>query len=151
MNTLTIRSHQTLLPVDYIGTVGGGLLPEIFGAVHQYDTADHHVIELSVPGMTSHDIKVELKNPVLWITAQRTVKDPVSGKREIRGLPYQRTFIVPRDCEADKITAKCRNGMLTIKIKKAKCSKPIKIPVTGQIAARVSWLKRLQERAASLF
>lgn len=151
MNPLTIRSHKTILPADHIGTLGGGLLPEMFGSVHQYDTELHHVIELAVPGMTSHDIKVELKSPVLWISAQRTVHDPVSGKREVRGLPYQRSFIVPRNCEAGAITAKCRNGMLTVKIRKSKRPKPFRITVSGPQAPGIHWLRRLQQKAVSLF
>jgi HSP20 family molecular chaperone IbpA len=136
--------------VDYIGTLGGALLPEMYHTVHQYDTAHHHVIELAVPGMTSHDIKVELKNPVLWVTAQKTMKDPVSGKREVRGLPYQRTFIVPRSCEAGAITTTCRDGMLTIKLKKIK-RKGIPIPVSRGTVQQVRWLQKLQEKAAPFF
>jgi HSP20 family molecular chaperone IbpA len=139
-----IRNQRNFLPADYIGSFGGALLPEMYHAVNQYDTDNHHVIELAVPGMSSDDIKVELKNPVLWITAQRTVKDPVSGKREVRGLPYQRTFIVPRACEADAVTANCKNGMLTIKVKKSKRNR-ISIPVSGGIVSEISWLRKLQE------
>lgn len=147
MNTVTIRSHKTLLPADYIGTLSGGLLPEMFNSVHQYDTDNHHVIELGVPGMTSHDIKVELKSPVLWIRAQHIVKDPVSGKREVRGLPYQRSFIVPRNCEAGQIKATCRNGLLVIKLEKAKRRGRIRIPVSGTTPTRISWLKNVTHQA----
>jgi HSP20 family molecular chaperone IbpA len=151
MNSVTIRSHKTFLPADYIGTLGGGLLPEMFYPIHQYDTPEHHVIELAVPGMTSHDIRVELKNPVLWIRAQHTVKDPISGKREVRGLPYQRSFIVPRNCEAGAIDAKCREGLLAVRIKKHQARKPIRISITRKSIGIWSWLRRVQQKAARFF
>ena len=126
-------------------------MPEMHHPVRQYDTADHHVIELAVPGMNSHDISVELKSPVLWILAQRTTINPVNGKREALGLPLRRSFVVPRSCVPDTIQATCRNGLLTIKLDKVKRSKAIRIPVKGGMGTLASWLQSVRQKVTALF
>lgn len=80
-------------------------------------------LEAELPGFNKEDIKIDLKNDVLTISASHSENSDEkdnNGKyirRERRTSSYQRSFRV-NDLKAEDIIAQYRNGVLTVSIPK---------------------------------
>lgn len=102
-------------------------------AVDIKDEQDKFVIHADVPGVDPKDIEITMENGVLAIKGQRETetKEEREGYRRVeraRGTFYRR-FSLPDTADADKITAKSRNGVLEIVIPKHERVQPRKIAV----------------------
>jgi HSP20 family molecular chaperone IbpA len=89
-------------------------------------------VSVPVPGMSKKDLSVYTEGNVLIVSAKRQDKlleHP--GARKHRDIMY--SFALPSDIDKDRIQAKCRDGLLTINLKKIKNQKhPTIIKVLGQ-------------------
>ncbi|MBQ3796587.1 MAG: Hsp20/alpha crystallin family protein [Butyrivibrio sp.] len=80
-------------------------------------------LEAELPGFNKEDIKIDLKNDILTISASHSENNEEkdnNGKyirRERRTSSYQRSFRV-NDLKAEDIIAQYRNGVLTVNIPK---------------------------------
>ena len=80
-------------------------------------------LEAELPGFNKEDIKIDLKNDLLTISASHSENNDEkdnNGKyirRERRTSSYQRSFRV-HDLKAEDIIAQYRNGVLTVNIPK---------------------------------
>ena len=84
-----------------------------------------YYLTMDIPGMAKDDIEVTFDNNRLKISGQRKSDKYDSyeyGKME-------RTFSVPSNVEADKISAKIDNGVLKVLLPKAKSSLGRKIAI----------------------
>ena len=89
------------------------------------DASEHNnEIEFSVemPGLNSNDIEVTLQNDVLEIKGEKETESTQQKKnyylKERNTQRYYRSFSLPPDVKGDKISAKCKDGLLTIRIPK---------------------------------
>ena len=71
--------------------------------VDVFDEADHVLVVAEMPGIGTEDVRLEIKDDVLTIQAEK-------GDRK-----YQKEIVLPRPCSRDKMKMSCRNGMLKIK------------------------------------
>jgi HSP20 family protein len=101
--------------------------------IKETDTA--FVITADIPGVDPKDIEVNMENGVLTIRGER--KEEKEEEREgykrierVRGTFYRR-FSLPDTADADKISAKSKNGVLEITIPKQEKVQPRKIAVEG--------------------
>ena len=86
----------------------------------EYDvtrTQDGYEVEVPVPGYTSDQIEVSLKEGVVG----------VSGKNERRN--FTRSLMIPDDVDLESIDAKVQNGMLLLCLKRHPQAQPKKIHV----------------------
>mgnify|MGYP002620929686 CR=1 FL=1 len=95
------------------------------------DAGDHYELEMEMPGVEKENIKAELKDGYLTVTAQQnTNKDEKdnNGKyvhRERYTGQCSRSFYVGKDLEHEDIHAKYDNGVLTVTFpKEAKKKEP---------------------------
>jgi HSP20 family protein len=101
--------------------------------IKETDTA--FVITADIPGVDPKDIEVNMENGVLTIRGER--KEEKEEEREgykrierVRGTFYRR-FSLPDTADAEKISAKSKNGVLEITIPKQEKVQPRKIAVEG--------------------
>ena len=82
---------------------------------------DSFMISVPVPGLSKEDLSVYVDGRVLFITKRRQAKlsDQHSGLEQ----EFKYSFVVPDGIDTDRIDAKCRHGLLTIKLKKAQSKK----------------------------
>lgn len=87
---------------------------------------------VELPGLEPDQIDVSIEDGVLIIEGQRETESEEKRKnyylKERSSQQYYRSFTLPDDVEAGKVSAKCKNGLLTISIprkakKKAKIEK----------------------------
>jgi HSP20 family protein len=94
--------------------------------VDLYDDQDNYYVRAELPGVKKSDVKLELDNAVLTITAERKTRD---GDQEgVAALA--RTLSVAEDIQADKIKAKLADGILSVTLPKSEEVKPRQISIS---------------------
>lgn len=89
-------------------------------------------IELAAPGLDKKDFKIEMKNGMLTISAEKEEETKTEDEnylsKEFSYSSLYRTFALPDNLIADKIDAKYENGVLKLKLPKSKISiqEPVK-------------------------
>lgn len=82
--------------------------------------SDSVVIEAAVPGFQKEDIKLEIKDNVLSLSATKssdqTDNDQTYVRREIKRSGFSRSFILDDSVDVAHIEASHSNGMLTLTI-----------------------------------
>ncbi len=79
-------------------------------------------LELAVPGMSKKDLKIEVKDELLTISAgqKEDTQEEYDGyrRREFSYSSFCRSFYLPEDISEDKIGASYKDGILSISIPK---------------------------------
>jgi len=104
-------------------------------AVDVKEEQDKFIIHADLPGVDPKDIDVGMENGVLTIKGQRESerKEEREGYKRmerVRGNFFRR-FSLPDTADAEKIAAKCRNGVLEVIIPKQEKVQPRRIAVEG--------------------
>ena len=85
---------------------------------------DHYEVEIDLPGFKKEDIKVELNEGYLTITANKGLKEEEKNKtgKIVRQERYSgtmsRSFYVGEQMTAEDITAKYEDGVLSLNVPK---------------------------------
>lgn len=147
MNMIRLRRQfaQPLATVDdafsdlFERFAGGGFwrgANEWIPAVDIARTDDAVVVKVEVPGMKADDVELTVENNVLIISGAKQVES-----EETRGNYYhvERSFgnfcrhiSLPSDVDAAKVTADCKDGVLTVRLPKTERAKARKIEVKGK-------------------
>lgn len=97
-----------------------------------YDAGEELIFTADVPGLTTEEIEVSLHEGVLTVTAERK-SEIEEGRTEHRRERFRgkasRSITLPVEVDAEKVTAKTENGVLTITLPKAEEIKPRQIAV----------------------
>ena len=96
--------------------------------VKETETAFH--VELAVPGFKKEDIKVNVEEDVLSVSAEikaeKDEKDEKFTRKEFSYSSFNRKFQLPSNINKDQIEAKYENGILNLKINKLDIKAPSK-------------------------
>ena len=97
------------------------------------ETDAAYVVEVDLPGMTIHDISVQLDGTTVVIAGQRQSAKSESVNHHPRVErpcgTFQRAFTLPTAVQRDEVQATYANGVLTITVPKAEAARPRKIMV----------------------
>ncbi len=92
-------------------------------AVNIQQNENGFTVEVAAPGMTKEDCVVRLdENNNLVISFEKKTEQEEKDKkgaylrREFSYSQFQRTMVLPDEVEKDKISAKVKNGVLTVEI-----------------------------------
>lgn len=100
---------------------------------------DAFVVTAEVPGINAKDVDISIDDSVLTLSGEKK-EEKEEGKEgskfhmwERRYGSFRRSFTLPQAVEADRITAKATDGILTVTLPKTKKAKAQgrKIPVTN--------------------
>ena len=80
-------------------------------------------VQFEVPGANSGTVDIEVLNGVLTMTAKSSLK------RNGRPVVFKRNFRISEDVDVQKISAKSRDGVLTLEIPKAERARVHRIKV----------------------
>lgn len=104
-------------------------------AVDAREDEKGYTIEVELPGLSEKDIKLEIKEGVLSLSTaekeENEEKGPVGKwlRRERREFSFSRSFQVPEDADAEKASAKLKDGLLRIEVPKKPAALPKVIEV----------------------
>jgi len=91
-------------------------------AANIVEKEDGFHLELSAPGMNKEDIKMEVENNVLTISAEKeeekTEENKNFSRREFIYGSFSRSFVLPKSIDADAIKADYKNGILKVELPK---------------------------------
>ena len=115
-----------------------GAAPEITrGGIHYtprvdiYETADEVVLLGDMPGVKPHDLDVRFERGELSLHGRvQRRQAPAEYLEEEYGVgDFYRSFAIATEIDADKISAECRDGVLTVHLPKQEKVKPKRIVV----------------------
>ena len=96
------------------------------------EAAEGYTLEVEMPGVNKEGLEVSVENNELTIVGRRSLPT-VEGTlihHESRPENYRRTFEIDPSIDADKISAKIHQGLVTLTLPKEEHVKPRKIVVS---------------------
>jgi HSP20 family protein len=104
-------------------------------AVNVEETEKEYRIEVAAPGLNKDDLKVSVDDGILTISSEKKVENKEEKnnfiRREFGYTSFSRSFSLPEETDLDQVSAKHKNGILTISVPKAevkiKAQKEIRI------------------------
>jgi HSP20 family protein len=126
MNELTTKnklSKTALMTDDFWNTDAFSSATEPKYAVNIQDNPGRYRLEVSAPGFKKKDFTITADNGVLTVTAEsgREEKDEQVNyiRKEFSHASFTGSFRLPENVLEDHISAKYKNGLFTINLKKS--------------------------------
>ncbi|MBQ4378349.1 MAG: Hsp20/alpha crystallin family protein [Treponema sp.] len=109
------------------------------------ENKDSYVLDMDLPGRTENDVSLEINEGVLTISSEKTEAKHTEDKhekheekeekpqyllRERRRPSFRRSFTLPKDIDAEGVTAGFKNGVLTVVIPRKPEIAPRKIQIS---------------------
>lgn len=105
----------------------------VFPSVNIYDDGESFLVRAELPGVAPEGLDVSAKGDQLVIRGERTVNLPDDQanlhRREREGGSFRRALTLPRDIDADKVSARLQDGVLEIYAPRSPNERPRRIDV----------------------
>ncbi len=92
-----------------------------------------YLIKAELPEMRKEDVKVTVENGVLTLSGERKLEKEEKGKKyhriERSYGSFVRSFSLPDDADADKVSAEFKDGVLKVHVAKSEAARPKQIEV----------------------
>jgi HSP20 family protein len=101
-------------------------------ATNVYESKEAFIVKAEVPGLTEKDVSVSVEDDALVVRGERKSAVPEGYKvhlRERASVAFTRKLPLPARVDANSVTAKLNDGVLTITLPKAKEALPRQIAV----------------------
>lgn len=93
-------------------------------------------VRMDVPGMKPEEIEIEASGNTLRLRGEHKEEKEEKGKtfyrRERRSGAFARTLALPAAIKEDKVSAECKDGVLTITLPKTEVAKTHKVKVVAK-------------------
>lgn len=100
------------------------------------ETNDAFIMHADVPGVAEKDIDISLTSNRLTITGKRETEHEVKGETYYRAERtwgnFSRSFTLPTDVDANKVSAELKNGVLVVQLPKSSESMAKRITVQAE-------------------
>lgn len=99
-----------------------------------YDSGSALTAVLQVPGLAESDLKVEVHGDALTVSGERKVSPPEGyqvHRNERASRTFSRSFGLPCRVDGEKVTAKLKDGLLTVTMSKHPEAQPKQISVSA--------------------
>lgn len=122
------RLSEALQP-RLFGHPGAGVFP----AVNLTEDTESYYLRAELPGVKSDALDIQVAGRNLSLSGERVIDTEGDGvryhRREREGGKFSRIVGLPTDIDAEKVSARMENGILTIQVPKAEAAKPKRISV----------------------
>ncbi len=113
----------------------GHLLADWAPAVDIREEPGQFIIHADLPGVEINDIDITLENGVLTLKGQRAGEKQEEARsyrrvERVRGT-FLRRFSLPDAVDADKVAARCKDGVLELTVPKRAAAQPRRIAIEG--------------------
>ena len=111
----------------------GHMLADWMPAVDIKEEATQFVLHADLPGVDIKDIEITLENGVLTLKGQRAAEKKEETEQyrrveRVRGT-FLRRFSLPDAVDAEKVAAKCKDGVLEVVVPKREAAQPRRIAI----------------------
>ena len=103
-------------------------------SVNVRENEEEFLIDVAAPGLEKKDFKIEVNDDVLTVSSEKQEESETKDekgkhggrftKREFSYQAFMRSFTLPADADADKVTASYDKGILTVLVPKKEETKP---------------------------
>ncbi|MBN1237115.1 MAG: Hsp20/alpha crystallin family protein [Gammaproteobacteria bacterium] len=97
------------------------------------ESGKEYTIKADLPEVKKEDIDVKVENGVLTLSGERRVEKSTDDEKEHRREAFygrfSRSFSLPEDVDASKISADCKDGVLKVHLPKTEAKKPKSIEI----------------------
>jgi HSP20 family protein len=128
-----IRQEMNRLVGDTAGVSPHSDVAGVFPLVNIYEDTDGYTICAELPGLTHKDVEISAKGQSLNISGERKIRFKGENaryhRRERQAGTFNRAIALPSELNMNKIDARMKNGILTIRAQKAEKAKPKAITV----------------------
>ena len=111
-------------------------LPDWSPLVDVTEDDKEYLIEAELAEVKKEDVQVRIQDGTLRISGERRFEKEEKGKKYHRVEraygSFERSFTLPEACQAEKMTAEYKDGMLTLHVPKSKEATPKAIEVKVQ-------------------
>lgn len=98
-----------------------------------HETAERYVVRLDLPGVKPEDVSVTVTGDTLTISGKKHAEERKEGETyhvlERTWGVFERTFTFPAAVEGDAVQAESQDGVLEVRVAKAKETQPRRIEV----------------------
>lgn len=107
-------------------------------AIDLVERDDRYVLRADVPGIKPEDVKIEVDDDVLTVSAEHEESEEEKQdsyvRRERRYGSFSRSITLPKGVGADDIEATCKDGVLEVSFPKPKEEERKPITITPKVA-----------------
>jgi HSP20 family protein len=93
-----------------------------FVPVNVKENEQEYILEVIAPGLEKEDFKINLEQNILTVSAEKKAEPENATEKEIRKeykyQSFKRSFTVDENIDAENISAKYVNGVLTLNLRK---------------------------------
>lgn len=122
---------------ELYGAFSGGTLPRpsagVFPLINITEDNENYYIRSELPGIKTDELDIQVTSNGVSISGERKI--PAEGntvryhRRERESGKFSRLINLSDPVDADKVDAKLKNGILTLRVPKSEAGKPRKILV----------------------
>ncbi|HET9579725.1 MAG TPA: Hsp20/alpha crystallin family protein [Usitatibacter sp.] len=108
-------------------------VPALTPPVDVFEDENGITLLADLPGVSKENLNIRVEGEQLAIEGTVSLGESTRLEAvyaEVRVAQYRRTFALSGDLDTERIDAKMKNGVLTLRIPKAEQAKPRRIPVT---------------------
>lgn len=98
----------------------------VYPRMNLEETDDAFLVRLEVPGLDPKHLEVSVQGDLITVRAEE--KEKKEGEESY--LRFQRTVRLPKAADPERVEAVCKNGILTLRVRKRPEAQAKKIPVT---------------------
>jgi HSP20 family protein len=126
--------HRLFNSIRRIGRAKGEVwrLDRWSPAVDIYETADALILKAELPGFSSEDVNIEIKQHALLLRGSRPREFEVAVEYyhciERMSGSFQRFFLLPTAIDSERVTISCQNGLLNVRLPKAGAANSVASP-----------------------
>ena len=105
----------------------------VFPPVNLFDAGEAYVVKAELPGVVPDGLKIDVEESTLTLRGERTFPEPSPGaayhRREREQGQFRRVVRMPGRLAGDEARAEYRDGVLTVRVPKAKETRPRRLTV----------------------
>ncbi|WP_028317973.1 Hsp20/alpha crystallin family protein [Desulfobulbus elongatus] len=106
--------------------------PDVYPRTNLNDTGDNLELIAEIPGVGREELNVKIQGNYLEISGSRTTDAPEGytvHRTERPATTFSRSFTLPYEVDAAKVTATLKDGLLTMTLPKSEAAKPRQISI----------------------
>jgi HSP20 family protein len=116
--------------------LGADMTTNTRALVNIVETENNYRLDFVAAGLQKDDFNIEVRNEELVVSANKTWEAEGNAKyvrREFGNIQFKRSFKLPETVDAQQITAKFENGILSVTLPKKEVQTPedtsLKVPI----------------------
>jgi len=105
----------------------------LYPPVNVFDAGEAYVVKAELPGVTPDTIHIDVEDDTLTLRGERTFSEPSRDaayhRRERGAGQFRRVVRIPGRLASDEAKAEYRDGVLTVRLPKAKEARPRRVQI----------------------